>query len=200
MARARPWLRHGASHGGDGEGAGLRAAPTVAREAPSARGIAGQEGNPVAEYAAPPPACDARDQGPEERPPMADKIGDPGAGGAAGEGNADLCATGSAESAPAIAACGTYSAHLAARLDGLEVPFRGRRSEPRAPHHAGGPRPVVVRLAPGTMLRYRTEASKRGESAVRLAQYRGASTVGEYFDRHPGPGGLARADLAHDLK
>ena len=133
-------------------------------------------------------------------PGVTDQIGDLGAGEAADEGNARHRVTTSAESTPDIAASGTYSAYLAARLDGLEATLRGRRGESRAPQHAGGPRPGVVWLAPETKLRYRAGARKRGKSAGRLALYCGAGAVGEFFDRHPGPQGVARADLTRDMK
>ena len=35
---------------------------------------------------------------------------------------------------------------------------------------------------------------------MRLELHCGAGAVGEFFDRHPGPGRLARADLTNDLK
>ena len=61
-------------------------------------------------------------------------------------------------------------------------------------------RRAVVRLAPETKLRYHAGAEKRGKSAERLRLYRGAGTVGEFFDRHPGLEREARADLTNNLK
>ena len=49
-------------------------------------------------------------------------------------------------------------------------------------------------------LHFRAGAWKRGKSAGRLGLYCDAGTVGEFFDRHPGPEVLARADLTNDLK
>ena len=66
--------------------------------------------------------------------------------------------------------------------------------------HGGGPRPGVLRLAPETKLHFRAGATKRGKCAGRLELNCGAGTVGEFFDRHPEPEPLARADLTNDLK
>ena len=57
-----------------------------------------------------------------------------------------------------------------------------------------------MRLAPETKRRYRAGARERGKSAERLELHHGVGAVGEFFDRHPGPEVLARADLTHDLK
>ena len=66
--------------------------------------------------------------------------------------------------------------------------------------HADGAQLRVVRLAPETKPRCRVGITKRGASAARLGLYCGAGTVGEFFDRHPGPERIARADLTNDLK
>ena len=70
----------------------------------------------------------------------------------------------------------------------------GKRAAPRVPR---GPAHVV--FARDTALRYEASAKKTGASADRPEAYRGASSVGEFFDRHPGSATIARKDLAWDL-
>ena len=70
----------------------------------------------------------------------------------------------------------------------------GKGAAPRAPR---GPAHVV--FARDTALRYKASAKKTGASADRLEAYRGARSLGEFFDRHPRYAATARKDLAWDL-
>ena len=87
-----------------------------------------------------------------------------------------------------------------ARKQGTPTQGQGRPGGSAPQREKGsGARPgvvrlAVVRLAPKTKLRYHTGVEKRGKSAERLRLYLGAGTVGEFFDRHPGPERQARAE------
>ena len=61
--------------------------------------------------------------------------------------------------------------------------------------------PAHARFARGTTLRYHASARKLRESAsaARLAAYRGARDVDEFFALHPRPARVARGDLGWDL-
>ena len=67
----------------------------------------------------------------------------------------------------------------------------------RALRRGGGPKPGVVRLAPGTKLHFRPGAKKRGVSGVYFELYRKAYTVGEFFDPHPASEARVKADLTN---
>ena len=58
-----------------------------------------------------------------------------------------------------------------------------------------------ARFARGTALHYKSCACKAAgsASAARFTAYRHAHSVGEFFELHPGPPGVARADLRWNL-